>query len=287
VPVEGDADGTGRGLVQVLHGSPRGFTPAGSQQWARLDIGAAVAPDTFGQALDSGDFDGDGFSDLVVSDPGMSEKRYGRGDVTVLYGSPTSLSPARIQTWSLDSPGVRGRAEEGDGFGHAVTTGDFDGDDRDDLAIGIPGRADSGAAVVLYGHRDGLSPEDAQNWTPNRLGLHGRPSADADFGRSLVAGDFDGDRRDELVVGAPYDTVDGHEGAGSLYILSGGDKASPRPGFSVGRLVEAASRDSRPTSEASRRSSPWARSQTAATSISSWDVPNGPPLTPAEQGPSR
>lgn len=162
MPVEGDTEDRGRGLVQILHGSPRGFRPEGSQQWARLDFGATVAPDAFGQSLESGDFDGDGYADLVVPDPGVSDKRHGRGDVTVLYGSPTSLSLGRRQTWSLDSPGIRGRTKDGDGFGYAVTAGDFDGNGRDDLAIGIPGRAAAGAVVVLFGRRDGLSAEGMQ-----------------------------------------------------------------------------------------------------------------------------
>lgn len=224
VSVEGDTFGTGRGLVQVLHGSPRGFTPTGSQQWARLDIGGATKPDAFGRSLSYGDFDGDSFADLVVSDPGVSDERFGQGDVTVLYGSPNSLSLARTQTWSLDSPGIRGRAAEGDGFGHAVTSGDFDGDGRDDLAIGVPGRGGSGAVLVLYGQRDGLSAKGAQTWSRKSAGLQGGGlTTDADFGRSLVAGDFDGDHRDELAVGAPYNTVERHEGAGSLYVLRGGD----------------------------------------------------------------
>lgn len=223
VAVDGDTSGTGRGLVQVLHGSPRGFTPTGSQQWARLDMGGATRPDAFGRALSYGDFDGDSFADLVVSDPGVSEERFGQGDVTVLYGSANSLSLARAQTWSLDSPGIRGRPAEGDGFGDAVASGDFDGDDRDDLAIGVPGRGGSGAVLVLYGQRSGLSARSAQTWSRKSAGLQGGLTTDADFGRSLVAGDFDGDHRDELAVGAPYNTVDGREGAGSLYVLRGGD----------------------------------------------------------------
>lgn len=247
-------------------------------------MGGAIEPDAFGRALSYGDFDGDSFADLVVSDPGVSEERFGQGGVTVLYGSPNSLSLVRAQNWSLDSPGIRGRAAEGDGFGDAVASGDFDGDDRDDLAIGVPGRGGSGLVLVLYGQRDGLSARSAQTWSRKSAGLQGGLTTDADFGRSLVAGDFDGDHRDELAVGAPYNTVDGHEGAGSLYVLRGGDDGLTSGGFSSGRLVVAGSRGSRPRAAASARSSLSARSPATVTSIWPWAAPHGPPLTRAEQG---
>ena len=73
--------GGGLGLVQVLYGTATGFRTEGGQQWSRADLDAkpAAEPDAFGQALAHGDFDGDGFSDLVIGDPGATEDGWGRG----------------------------------------------------------------------------------------------------------------------------------------------------------------------------------------------------------------
>ena len=222
VSVPGDTD-RGRGLVQVLYGSPTGLRPVASQQWSRADFGARIEGDAFGRALANGDLDGDGYSDLVIGDPGATDEGWGSGDVRVLYGSSAGLAATRTQRWSLGSPGLPGRADVGDGFGEALAVGNFGQGGQDDLAIGAPGRKAAGAAVVLFGGDEGLAATHAQVWSQDSSGIPGRSATHDDFGRSLAAGDFDGGGYDELVVGAPYDTVAGLEGAGSLYVLHGGD----------------------------------------------------------------
>ena len=221
IPVPEDTSGTGRGLVQVLYGTPTGLRPNASQQWSRADFGAPVESDAFGRALANGDLDGDGYSDLVVGDPGATDEGWERGDVRVLYGSSAGLTRARTQSWSLDDPALPGRAEVGDGFGAALAVGNFGRSDEDDLAIGAPGRKAAGAAVVLFGGGVGLAAAHAQVWSQDSSGIPGKSATYDDFGRSLAAGDFDGGGYDELVIGAPYDTVAGLEGAGSLYVLRG------------------------------------------------------------------
>ena len=60
------------GIVQVLYGSPGGLTASGDQVWHQDSPGIADNPETsdnFGAALATGDFNGDGFDDLVVGVP--------------------------------------------------------------------------------------------------------------------------------------------------------------------------------------------------------------------------
>ncbi|MFD2353183.1 hypothetical protein ACFSTC_33690 [Nonomuraea ferruginea] len=105
--------------------------------------------------------------------------------------------------------GVASSAEKWDAFGAALATGDFDGDGRDDLAIGVPGEGltagqramdyGDGALHVVYGTRNGLRGARSEMWT-QRL-LKGEPRYYDRFGASLAAGDLDGDGDDELAVG--------------------------------------------------------------------------------------
>jgi hypothetical protein len=210
-------------MVQVLYGTSTGFRIEGGQQWARADFDAEPErdPDAFGFALTHGDFDADGFSDLVIGDPGATEDGWGRGEVRVLFGSATGLTMERMQTWTLDSPGLGLQAAVGDGFGRSLTVGQLGRGDALDLAIGIPSRSGPGAVLVLFGGSSGPTADGYQVWRQGRDGVPGTALRGDDFGSTLITGDFDGDGTDELVIGAPYDTIDGVLGAGSVHVLRG------------------------------------------------------------------
>ena len=211
-----------QGLVQVLYGSAAGFEPNATQQWSASDFGKVSATDNnFGAAMSSGDFDADGFSDLAVTDRRDPPELKGGGTVSVLYGSSVGLSTDRSQQWSQDSSGIPGSSEDGDLFGAALAAGTLGFGPEDDLAIGIPGENGSGAVLVLFRGAKGLTAGRHQDWTQATPGLAGRPERYDDFGRALTVGDFDGGGYDELVIGVPYDRVDGIEGAGSVYVLHG------------------------------------------------------------------
>jgi uncharacterized glyoxalase superfamily protein PhnB len=59
------------------------------------------------------------------------------GGVEVLYGSSSGLSatsPVADQFWTQNSANVNDIAEVGDQFGFSLSSGDFNGDGKDDLA---------------------------------------------------------------------------------------------------------------------------------------------------------
>jgi hypothetical protein len=111
--------------------------------------------DHFGSSLASGDFDADGFDDLVIGVP--DEDLVGGDDagmIHVLRGSANGVTATGDQAYDLDDANLPGQTQAQDYFGFALATGDFDGDGRDDLAVGTPGstsNAAGGGVFVLFG----------------------------------------------------------------------------------------------------------------------------------------
>lgn len=105
-------------------------------------------------------------------------------------------------------------------LGYSSTTGDFDGDGQQDVAIGMPRGAELlGKIVVLNWNMTNI-----RNITGEQIGAY--------FGYSLAAVDVDGDRLDDLVVGAPMYTEPNNEGkyeVGRVYVLyQGRDRSFQR-----------------------------------------------------------
>ncbi|WP_188186777.1 FG-GAP and VCBS repeat-containing protein [Nonomuraea sp. SYSU D8015] len=118
--------------------------------------GASEKWDAFGASLATGDFNGDGKSDLAIGVPGEGITKnqraldYGDGTVDVLYGSRSGLRTDKTEAWSQNS--LDGKPRYYDRFGASLAAGDFNGDGRDELAIGVPGER---AVQVLQGRSSG------------------------------------------------------------------------------------------------------------------------------------
>ncbi len=211
------------GIVQVVYGGPNGLVVTASTVLTRSMSGSPdFASQAFGLSVVAGDIDGDGRADLAVGAPDVSCTSSlcvtSGGDVTVFYGTPTGLGD-RVERWSQDSPGIEDEAESDDQFGSAVAIGDFNADGFGDLAVGAiyewvgpciglyaPGcNPGHGAVSVIYGSADGLTADGNQFWHADVPGVPGALGVVDLFGRSLAAGDFDGDGADDLAIGVPFD----------------------------------------------------------------------------------
>jgi len=211
-----------------------------------------------------GDFNGDGFADLAIGQPGATISGHtGSGDVIVLYGSANGVQTTapHWQHWFEGAVPIIPLGT-GDHFGSALASGDFNGDGFSDLAIGVPDASIStfgfrvltlhpgaGAVVVLYGSANGLTTNGEQYFDLNRIATDGSkvgqqfwdPSAydNAHFGQSLAWGVFvcnsilvtdcpasvgDLTIADGLVIGIPdiRGLATGAAQAGAIYMLFGG-----------------------------------------------------------------
>ncbi len=224
------------GAVQVLYGSASGLTDH-DQFWhqGRKGVkGAVEAHDRFGSALDSGDFDADGYADLAIGIPredlgGVTNA----GAVQVLYGSPEGLTAAGDQLWHQGTKGVPGANQKHDRFGEVLAVGDFDGDGFADLAVGVGGEdlggdENVGRVAVLRGSPAGLTADGAQSWNQASPGIASTRRHKERFGYHLAAGDVTADGRDDLLVqtfrewdsSLPGNRASGNRGS-ALHLLLG------------------------------------------------------------------
>ncbi len=187
------------GVVHVFPGTVSGPAGGGSQLWHQSIAGVPGEPeqgpgsiDGFGFALATGDFDKDGFEDLAIGTP-FDEvgQAFAAGTVTVLYGTASRLTAARVQLWHQNSAGVPGAAEVADFFGAALSGADVDGSGFQDLAVGVPGEdlrdgdTDEGAAQLLMGGGSGLTAAP-ESWHQNSPGVPGLAEFADQFGFAVT-----------------------------------------------------------------------------------------------------
>jgi hypothetical protein len=203
----------GIGAFHVIYGAAGlGLVRSGNQY---LIGGGGDGAET-GTALAAGDFNNDGFDDLVLSSPReLVPGSTARGGVVAwAFGSPTGVVVRAISRENQD----------GAEYGLALATGDFNGDGFDDTAIGSPGYGatgsdDSGRVDIFLGQNApaltfGLTLRQGVN------GLPGASEAGDRFGAVLAVGNFDSDPWDELVVGIPGEDIGSVTDAGAVMVLT-------------------------------------------------------------------
>lgn len=157
-------------------------------------LAAGQMGEYFGYALAADDFDGDGWTDLVVAAPFHSAGDTHDNGAVYVYGNVDGRLVLRRRL----------RTEyAGDGrFGMTVARlGDVNGDGYADLAVGAPYEANGGAVYVYLGGADGLGEQWSQRLAAP-ASVTGRPGGI--FGHGLSRGvDVDGNRYPDLAVGAP------------------------------------------------------------------------------------
>ncbi|AWS43361.1 VCBS repeat-containing protein [Streptosporangium sp. 'caverna'] len=146
------------GGVVVYFGGPAKVSATGRT----VTLARPVAKENLGRTLATGDFDRDGYADVLAS---------ARGKLVVFRGSKAGLrgDGATVIPWPVTAPAMAAADFDGDGYGDVAVTGDKQ-------------------VVVLRGGEHGLR-------VSGRL-ADGAPQ----FGAELAAGDVNGDRLPDLVT---------------------------------------------------------------------------------------
>jgi hypothetical protein len=218
------------GDVVLLKGSNAGLTGTGAEAFSESTSGVpgtAENEDDFGFVLATGDVTGDGKADLAIGSPGESiGSLSGAGDVTLLRGASGGLTTTGAQSFSQDSSGVPGSAEALDEFGFSLALGDFNGDKRADLAVGVPGEdigtvSNAGTVDVLYGRSSGLTGSGAQGWSQDSAGISGTAESGDEFGNMVQALNITAGSRADLIVGVPDEDSSVYTDNGAINVLLG------------------------------------------------------------------
>lgn len=214
------------GSVYIFMGSSAGLNAT-----AAYVISGSTARERNGYALAVGDYDADGYDDLVSTN--IYRNTYGAADV--YYGSVNGLTPLRLAT--LD------QSSSFHDMGYCADAGDVNGDGYDDLVVGHYESARYyGEMFVYMGSATGLASTPAATYVG--------PEESISFGLSVaVFGDVNGDGYEDVGMGASrLDLPYGDSGAVYMYYgSSSGIPANPNTtlygtgyGDNFGRSLEAA-----------------------------------------------
>ncbi len=165
---------------------------------ANADVRIGGQPVFYNKAhiVSSGDLNGDGQADIVTNSQDGS-------NTSILYSQNGQVNTNQY---------ALGEAS-GDAFGTAMVAGDFNADGTTDLAVGAPagsGHSSNTGRVYLFYNR-GSYPRDASSADVIIDG----GAIDDFFGFSLIAGDFNGDKKIDFAVGSPGSSLN----TGSTYVF--------------------------------------------------------------------
>ncbi len=217
----GDVNGDGETdlLVFAAGATPMGRTYAGLLYvvWGpvpsdTVDLSQAAVPhslivppiNSFGlwSSVDCGDFNNDGFDDLVLGIPCEYPSFYCKGKALIVFGRADFPSTVDLQNPSVDVTTVLGSSSDVGWLGYALAHGNVNGDLYDDLVVSAPAHSPGGHVYIVHGRA-----AFPQTLDLNLLQAGVTRLVESEFGwgagQSLACDDVNGDGADELLIGEP------------------------------------------------------------------------------------
>jgi hypothetical protein len=180
-------------------------------------LGAAEFHKT-GYGSTVGDFDGDTFPDLAVLSPDRAGEYYA-AFLDILWGHTPHDSLIDLLSYSGAVSKIRAADGESGEFCY-VTSGDFNDDGFDDIALGLP-RIDpapvmDGKVYIIFGRSSFPDTLDLADPDSIVTTVYGVPGSGGWLGHTMTAGDMNGDMYDDLIVSA-HNSFPG----GRVYVIHG------------------------------------------------------------------
>ncbi|GGP91747.1 FG-GAP-like repeat-containing protein [Streptomyces griseomycini] len=179
------------GRITMVLGTSSGFTTTGMKslhQDTASVPGGNESGDSLGASVSIGDYNADGYADVLAGAPGEDLTRSGAnrsdaGNALLFPGTSAGLTGSGSKGVSQDTSGIPGSTESNDRLGSAVSLTDLSGYGRADLTIGADGE-DTSDGVVLYlpSSSTGLGYGGSYVFGKGTLGL----SADVRLGQALT-----------------------------------------------------------------------------------------------------
>ncbi|MEE9506127.1 MAG: ATPase domain-containing protein [Thermoplasmata archaeon] len=199
-PHRGDDDGA----VYIYFGTSSGLS---NNQLPDLIYGNESSNELFGWNITAGDFNGDGYDDILVGAPSNDETTTDGGRAYIFHGGDGT---------DMDGDGVDVDIESnttGEQFGWSVAAGNVDGSSYEDAIIGAPSYDTDKGRVYVFSNF--TTPAES---TPNVTLQRG----DAEkFGSSVAAMNFDEDSYEDVLVGAPVNESDTDTDKGVAFVYRG------------------------------------------------------------------
>jgi Ca2+-binding RTX toxin-like protein len=228
----GDVNGDGFADVLITNGTAGAYSLAASAyvvfggqagSVAPIDLEALNGTDGFKlghtttgffqTTVAAGDFNNDGFADVVLGSPGTTYVVYGHGGA---FGDSVDLSALNGANGVQIAFGAHSVSA-----GNIVSAGDISGDGISDVVIGLSSTGKVAAVTGIIPAVPVIQESDLSGST----GFESAGPSGTGFGRAVSAsGDFNGDGIDDLLVGAPYNSVNG-----AAYVIFGHAKDNPWP----------------------------------------------------------